>query len=63
LTDGLGGAAIVVGAISLYFTLSGGKSDPSKQGARAATKTASAPPAPELRLGVGPDRVFLQGEF
>ena len=30
LTDGLGGAAIIAGAFSLYFTLSSGKSEPAK---------------------------------
>ncbi len=59
LTDGLGGAAIVAGVVSLYFTLSGGKSEPSKASANAAAK----PSLSALKLGVGRDRILLQGEF
>jgi len=50
LADGLGAAAIIAGGVSLYFTLKSPKSD------------AHASAAP-LRLGVGADRVFLQGSF
>jgi hypothetical protein len=54
LTDGLGGAAIIAGAFSLYFTLSSGKSEPNKS---------ALAPAPKLRLGVATNRILLQGEF
>jgi hypothetical protein len=52
LTDGLGAAAIIAGGLSLVFTLSSGKSEPSKGGT-----------AGGIEVGVAPDRLILRGEF
>lgn len=52
LADGLGAAAVVAGAVSLYFTLKSPKAD-----AHAGAATSS------LRLGITGDRVVLQGSF
>jgi hypothetical protein len=52
VADILGGATIIAGGVSLYFTLSSGKSDAPKQGA-----------SPSWKIAVAPQRLFLQGEF
>ena len=52
VADILGGATILAGGLSLYFTLSSGKSDAPKQGG-----------APSLKIAIAPQRLLLQGEF
>jgi hypothetical protein len=54
VADVLGAAAIVVGGLSLYFTLTRDKSG---------AQGAASPAKPVMKLGVGGDRVFLRGEF